>query len=171
MIKKTLKIFLVLSIIFTILICLSQLLSNYRLSKYNNSVVNDEIIHYEDVNLLFKKTNEDIIYIFLYDKENDDCIYLDEVLLKDISNNHNGIVFEEIYKVQYEQSYRSYIQQLIKNTYQINTFPAIIALQKDENGKYLTIDKFEYISDQNKNIKNLEAFLKKNHFFEISKKD
>lgn len=171
MIKKAIKIITIISILFFVLILSSLFLSNYRLSKYNNSVINDEIIPYDEVDRLFEKTTDETIYVFLYDKDDDDCIYLDEVLLKDISNNYNGIKFEDIYKVEYEQSYRSYIHQLIKNTYQIETFPAIVAIQKDDNGKFIKIDSFEYQTSQEKNEENLEAFLERNHFFEISQKD
>lgn len=170
MIKKAIKILLIMTIIFSILILSSIFLSNYRLNKYKRSVVNDEIIPYDEVTRLFDKTTEDIIYVFLYDKEDDNCIYLDEVLLKDISNDYNGILFEDIYKVEYEQSYRSYVHQLIKNTYQIEKFPAIVAIKKD-NEKYTKIDSFEYIANQEKNEENLEAFLNRNHFFEILQKD
>lgn len=171
MIKKTFKILSIISILFAVLIVSSILLSNYRLSKYKNSVINDEIIPYNEVSRLFEKTTDKTIYVFLYDDENDDCIYLDEVLLKDISNEHNGILFEDIYKVKYEQSYRSYIHQLIKNTYQIDTFPAIVAIQKVDDNRFKKVDSFEYLTNQEKNEMNLEAFLDRNHFFEISQKD
>lgn len=171
MIKKVIKIISIISILFTVLIVSSLLLSKYRLSKYNNSVINDEIILYNEVDRLFEKTTDKTIYVFLYDEENDDCIYLDEVLLKDISNDHNGIIFEDIYKVKYEQSYRSYVHQLIKNTYQIESFPAIVAIEKDGNNGFIKKDSFEYLSDQEKNEKNLKEFLERNNFFEISHKD
>ena len=170
MIKKGIKIFLIFSIIFAGLISLSLAISNYRINKYTNTVVNDEIIDYKNINYLFNKTSEPVIYVFLYDSDNDDCIYLDEVLLKKISNSHNGIIFEDIYKVVYEQSYRSYIQQIIKNTYNISSFPAIVALEKTENG-FKTKDKFEYTLNQNNNIENLENFLERNQFFNINQKD
>lgn len=171
MIKKAIKILSIISVLFTVLIISSLLLSNYRLSKYNNSVINDEIIPYNEINHLFEKTSNDTIFVFLYDDENDDCIYLDEVLLKDISNDYNGITFEDIYKVKYEQSYRSYVHQLIKNTYQIETFPAIVAIKKNDNDSYEKVDSFEYLIDQEKNEKNLKSFLERNHFLEISQKD
>ncbi len=171
MIKKAIKIISIISILFTVLIASSLLLSKYRLGKYNNSVINDEIIQYNEIDRLFEKTTDTTIYVFLYDEENDDCIYLDEVLLKDISNDHNGIVFQDIYKVKYEQSYRSYIHQLIKNTYQIENFPAIVAIEKDGNNGFIKKDSFEYLSDQEKNEKNLEKFLERNNFFDVSHKD
>ena len=171
MIKKAIKILSIISIIFAVLILSSILLSKYRLGKYNNTVVNDEIIPYNEVNRLFGKTTDRTIFVFLYDDENDDCIYLDEVLLKDISNDYNGIIFEDIYKVEYEQSYRSYVHQLIKNTYHIETFPAIVAIQKDGVDNFKKVDSFEYLADQDKNEKNLHSFLERNHFFEISQKD
>ena len=170
MIKKAIKIISIISFLFIILIASSLLLSKYRLGKYNNSVINDEMIQYNEVDRLFEKTTDKTIYVFLYVEENDACIYLDEVLLKDISNDYNGIIFEDIYKVKYEQSYRSYVHQLIKNTYQIENFPAIVAIEKDENG-YIKKDSFEYLSDQEKNEKNLHEFLKRNHFLEVSHKD
>ncbi|MGN1343737.1 MAG: hypothetical protein ACI4U3_04105 [Traorella sp.] len=170
MYKKIIKIFLGISILLTLLIILSLSISHYRLTKYNNSVVNDEIIDYHDIEYLFTKTNQDTIYVFLYDKQDEDCIYLDEVLLKEISNKHNGIKFEDIYKVEYEQSYRSYISQIIKNSYNISSFPAIVSLQKTENG-FIQIDCFEYTSDQNTNLTNLENYLNRNHFFEITQKN
>ena len=168
--KKGLKIFLLLTVIFFGLIGLSLAISDYRINKYTNTVVNDEIIDYKNIDYLFKKTNENVVYAFLYDLDNDDCIYLDEVLLKEISNHHNGIVFEDIYKISYEQSYRSYIQQIIKNTYNISTFPAIVALERTDTG-FKTKDKFEYTSNQSYNITNLEKFLDRNHFFDINQKD
>ena len=170
MFKKGIKIFLSFTIIFVALIGLSLSISDYRLNKYTNTVVNDEIIDYKNIDYLFNKTSEPIIYVFLYDSDNDDCIYLDEVLLKRISNNHNGIIFEDIYKVVYDQSYRSYIQQIIKNTYNISSFPAIVALEKTDNG-FVTKDKFEYTLNQNENIENLEKFLDRNQFFNINQKD
>ena len=169
--KNGLKIFLFLTVIFFGLIGLSLAISDYRINKYTNTVVNDEIIDYKNIDYLFKKTNENIVYAFLYDSDNDDCIYLDEVLLKDISNDHNGIQFHDIYKVNYEQSYRSYIHQLIKNTYQIESFPAIVAIKKTDDDSFIKTDSFEYQSDQEKNKKNLQAFLERNQFFEISHKD
>ena len=170
MFKKAIKIFIIFSILLVCLISLSLSISKYRLNKYSNIVVNDEIIDKDNIEYLFEKTNQNIIYIFLYDSDNDDCIYLDEVLLKEISNNHNGLLFEDIYKVAYEQSYRSYTQQIIKNTYNISSFPAIVALEKTETG-FKTIDKFEYTTNQTNNINNLEKFLNRNHFFDINKKD
>lgn len=170
MFKKALKIIGILAFIFFILIFFSKSISNYRLNKYNNSVVNDEIFQNKKIDNIFEKTNSDTIYIFLYDPDSDDCIYLDEVLLKEISYEHNGILFEDIYKVTYEQSYRSYIQQMIKNTFNIKSFPAIVAIQKSEDG-YEKIDSFEYVINQKENLKNLESFLDRNHFFDISKKD
>lgn len=95
---------------------------------------------------------------------------MDEVLLKEISYNHNGLIFQDIYKVIYEQSYRSFISQMIKNTYQIKSFPAIVAIQKTTDG-FEKLDSFEYTTDQKENLKNLNAFLERNHFFEISQKD
>lgn len=171
MLKKALKLVLVLFIVFTTLILSSQALSRYRLNKYNNSVINDEVFHYQDVDSIFNKTRYETIFVFLYDKENDDCVYLDEVLLKDISNDYNGIIFEDIYKIEYERSYQSYVKQLIRNTYHIESFPAIVAIQKGPNDTYTKIDSFEYSSNQEENLKNLEAFLERHHFLEVSKKD
>ncbi|WP_294561198.1 hypothetical protein, partial [uncultured Traorella sp.] len=99
-----------------------------------------------------------------------DCIYLDEVLLKEISYEHNGITFENIYKVEYEQSYRSYIRQMIQNTFNIRSFPAIVALTQTEDG-YEKTDSFEYVINQEENLENLESFLERNHFFDISQKN
>ena len=168
--KRGLKIFLILTVIFFSLIGLSLMISKFRINKYTNTVVNDEIIDYKNIDYLFEKTNENVVYAFLYDSDNDDCIYLDEVLLKEISNHYNGIVFEDIYKISYEQSYRSYIQQIIKNTYSISSFPAIVALEKSDDG-FTTKDKFEYTTNQSNNLTNLEKFLERNHFFEINQKD
>lgn len=170
MTKRIIKIILALSIPIVLLIGASYAISNYRLNRYHNSVVNDEEFSYKEINQLFKKTNSDTIYVFLYDKESDDAVYLDEVLLKEISYEHNGIIFEDIYKVVYEQSYRSYINQMIKNTYQVESFPAIITLTKTEDG-FEKKDSFEYSTDQNENIKNLNRYLEDNGFFNISKKD
>lgn len=146
------------------------MISNSRLSKYRNSVVNTELYDYQDIHDIFDKTNSEIIYVFLYDKDSDDCIYLDEVLLKQISYNHNGILFENIYKVVYEQSYRSYVTQMIHNTFDISSFPALVAVKKDGDS-LIKVDSFEYISNQDENLENLEAFLERNGFFEIEKKN
>ena len=170
MYKKALKIILTLAVIFSVLIMISKMISDYRLNKYHNSVVNDQIYPYKKIDQIFEKTNSDTIYVFLYDADSDDCIYLDEVLLKEISYEHNGIIFEDIYKVRYEQSFRSYIHQMIKNTFNINSFPAIVAIQKNEDG-YEKIDSFEYVVNQQENLQNLEDFLNRNHFFEKKQKD
>ncbi len=170
MLKKILKIVAILVVLFSLLLIISKFISDYRLHKYNNSVVNDEVFPYNQIDSIFDKTNSDTIYVFLYDKDSDDCIYLDEVLLKEISYEHNGITFENIYKVEYEQSYRSYIRQMIQNTFNIRSFPAIVALTKTEDG-YEKTDSFEYVINQEENLENLESFLERNHFFEISQKD
>lgn len=170
MLKKILKIVAILVVLFSLLLIISKFISDYRLHKYNNSVVNDEVFPYNQIDSIFDKTNSDTIYVFLYDKDSDDCIYLDEVLLKEISYEHNGITFENIYKVEYEQSYRSYIRQMIQNTFNIRSFPAIVALTRTEDG-YEKTDSFEYVINQEENLENLESFLERNHFFEISQKD
>lgn len=170
MLKKILKIVAILVVLFSLLLIISKFISDYRLHKYNNSVVNDEVFPYNQIDSIFDKTNSDTIYVFLYDKDSDDCIYLDEVLLKEISYEHNGITFENIYKVEYEQSYRSYIRQMIQNTFNIRSFPAIVALTQTEDG-YEKTDSFEYVINQEENLENLESFLERNHFFEISQKD
>lgn len=170
MFKRGMNIFIVSCLFFGLCVCLSLWLSNYRLNKYNNSVVNDEIVEYTNIDYIYEKTNKDVIYVFLYDKDNDDCIYLDEVLLKEISNNHGGMKFEDIYKVEYEQSYRSYITQLIKNRYQVSSFPAIVTLKRTNDG-YVNLDCFEYGSGQTTNLNNLEQYLQRNSFFTIIHKD
>lgn len=170
MLKKILKIVAILVVLFSLLLIISKFISDYRLHKYNNSVVNDEVFPYNQIDSIFDKTNSDTIYVFLYDKDSDDCIYLDEVLLKEISYEHNGITFENIYKVEYEQSYRSYIRQMIQNTFNIRSFPAIVALTRTEDG-YEKTDSFEYVINQEENLENLESFLERNHFFDISQKD
>ena len=170
MLKKILKIVAILVVLFSLHLIISKFISDYRLHKYNNSVVNDEVFPYNQIDSIFDKTNSDTIYVFLYDKDSDDCIYLDEVLLKEISYEHNGITFENIYKVEYEQSYRSYIRQMIQNTFNIRSFPAIVALTRTEDG-YEKTDSFEYVINQEENLENLESFLERNHFFDISQKD
>ncbi len=170
MLKKILKIVAILVVLFSLLLIISKFISDYRLHKYNNSVVNDEVFPYNQIDSIFDKTNSDTIYVFLYDKDSDDCIYLDEVLLKEISYEHNGITFENIYKVEYEQSYRSYIRQMIQNTFNIRSFPAIVALTRTEDG-YEKTDSFEYVINQEENLENLESFLERNHFFDISQKN
>ncbi len=170
MIKKILKTGVFFLVIFALLLGASYLISQSRLHRYSNTVVNSETFSYRKIDAIFEKTNSDTIYVFLYDKDSEDCVYLDEVILKQISYEHNGILFEDIYKVIYENSYRSYIAQMIKNTYQIETFPAIVAIQKKDD-TYEKLDSFEYTSDQKKNKKELNAFLERNHFFDISQKD
>ena len=170
MLKKILKIAAILVVLFSLLLIISKFISDYRLHKYNNSVVNEEVFPYNQIDSIFEKTNSDTIYVFLYDEDSDDCIYLDEVLLKEISYEHNGITFENIYKVEYEQSYRSYIRQMIQNTFNIRSFPAIVALTRTEDG-YEKTDSFEYDINQEENLENLESFLERNHFFDISQKN
>lgn len=170
MLKKILKIVSSLAVLFSLLLIISNFISEYRLHKYNNSVVNEEVFPYNQIDSIFEKTNSDTIYVFLYDEDSDDCVYLDEVLLKEISYEHNGITFENIYKVNYEQSYRSYIRQIIKNTFNIDSFPAIVAISKTEDS-YEKVDSFEYVVNSEENLENLESFLERNQFFEISQKN
>lgn len=170
MLKKYLKIGIVGFVLLGILIFISVNLSNYRLNKYRDSVVNNLVYKNNQIDKVFENSDNDLAYLFLYDPNDDDCIYLDEVLLKQLSYDHNGIRFDQIYKITYEQSYRSYIQQLIRNTYSISSFPAIVAVKKTEDG-FEKVDSFEYTVDQKRNADQLNKFLERNHFYEISQKD
>lgn len=159
--KKTFKIAAAAVVILAILAALSLLYSYMKLQKVNLSVVNAKLYKESEMTEVFESDEDHTVYVFVYDSENEDCIYLDEVLLRQISNENGEIHFDEIYKVNYKDSSSTYNNQIIKNLYSIESIPAIVKIHKIDSG-YDILDKFEWSANTKTDTENLTAFLKRN---------
>lgn len=159
--KKTFKIAAIVVAILATLASLSLLYTYMKLQKVNLSVVNAKIYKESEMAEVFEKAENHTIFVFVYDSENEDCIYLDEVMLRQISNEFGEIRFDEIYKINYKNSSSTYNNQTIKNLYSIENIPAIVKVMKTDNG-YDILDTFEWSADTKTDSENLKAFLKRN---------
>lgn len=159
--KKTFKIAAAAVAILAILAALSLLYTYMKLQKVNLSVVNAKLYKESEMTEVFESDEDHTLYVFVYDSENEDCIYLDEVLLRQISNENGEIHFDEIYKVNYKNSSSTYNNQIIKNLYSIESIPAIVKVQKTDTG-FNTLDSFEWSANTKTDTENLMAFLKRN---------
>lgn len=159
--KKTFKIAAAAAAILAILAALSLLYTYMKLQKVNLSVVNAKLYKESEMTEVFESDEDHTIYVFVYDSENEDCIYLDEVLLRQISNENGEIHFDEIYKVNYKDSSSTYNNQIIKNLYSIESIPAIVKVHKTDTG-YDILDTFEWSANTKTDTENLTAFLKRN---------
>ena len=74
--KKTLKIAAVAVAIFAILAALSLLYTYMKLQKVNLSVVNAKLYKESEITDVFEAAEDHTIYVFVYDSENEDCIYM-----------------------------------------------------------------------------------------------
>ena len=165
--KKTLKIVAVAVAIFAILAALSLLYTYMKLQKVNLSVVNAKLYKESEITDVFEAAEDHTIYVFVYDSENEDCIYLDEVMLRQISNENGEIHFDEIYKINYKDSSSTYNNQIIKNLYSIESIPAIVKVKKLDSG-YDILDTFEWSANTKTDIENLTAFLKRNELIPVN---
>ncbi len=165
--KKTLKIAAVAAAIFAILAALSLLYTYMKLQKVNLSVVNAKLYKESEITDVLEAAEDHTIYVFIYDSENEDCIYLDEVMLRQISNENGEIHFDEIYKINYKDSSSTYNNQIIKNLYSIESIPAIIKVKKLDSG-YDILDTFEWSANTKTDIENLTAFLKRNELIPVN---
>lgn len=168
--KRFIQYFSIISVILLLLIVTSIITSYFKISEYQTSTLNHEIYSKDDLPQLFEDTHSDQVYIFIYDEENEDCRYIDEVLFQQISYQYNGIRFNDIYKVQYADTYRSYVTQILKNTFHVNAIPAIVSIEKTDKG-YKKLDSFEYSGNPKTDSKNLEDFLQRNEMLTASHKD
>lgn len=153
-----------------LLVVTSIITSYIRINQYKSSTLNHEIYQQDQLEQLFEDINSDQVTLFIYDVDNEDCLFIDEILLQQISYQYNGIRFDDIYKIQYENTYRSYIQQILKNTYHVDKIPAIVTIQKKDQG-FEKIDAFEYSGIPETDHKNLEKFLERNEMLTASHKD
>ncbi|GAA6426817.1 hypothetical protein [Dielma fastidiosa] len=165
--KKTLKIAAVAVAIFAILAALSLLYTYMKLQKVNLSVVNAKLYKESEITDVFEAAEDHTTYVFVYDSENEDCIYLDEVMLRQISNENGEIHFDEIYKINYKDSSSTYNNQIIKNLYSIESIPAIVKVKKLDSG-YDILDTFEWSANTKTDIENLTAFLKRNELIPVN---
>ena len=165
--KKTLKIAAVAVAIFAILAALSLLYTYMKLQKVNLSVVNAKLYKESEITDVFEAAEDHTTYVFVYDSENEDCIYLDEVMIRQISNENGEIHFDEIYKINYKDSSSTYNNQIIKNLYSIESIPAIVKVKKLDSG-YDILDTFEWSANTKTDIENLTAFLKRNELIPVN---
>lgn len=168
--KKLFKYISILALIILLLVVTSIITSYIRINQYKSSTLNHEIYQQDQLEQLFEDINSDQVTLFIYDVDNEDCLFIDEILLQQISYQYNGIRFDDIYKIQYENTYRSYIQQILKNTYHVDKIPAIVTIQKKDQG-FEKIDAFEYSGIPETDHKNLEKFLERNEMLTASHKD
>lgn len=138
--------------------------SNYRISLYSLSVVNSTKIRESDILEMLRDEEDHQIIVMIYDSADENSIYLDEVLMKDISIEHNGWVFEDIYRVLYENTHKAYTAQIIKNTYHVDNLPALVLLELDGDN-YKTLDFFSWNSNITEGKKQLIDFLERNNQF------
>lgn len=117
--------------------------SNYRISLYSLSVVNEQKITESDIYEILKDDEDHQMIVMIYDPADENSIYLDEVLMKDISIAYNGLMFEDIYRVVYENTQRAYNAQIIKNTYDIPALPAIVVIEQKDHS-FVTLDSFSW---------------------------
>lgn len=162
MLKKIIKIIMSVLIGLGFLIGISFLITYGRTSSINLSVVNPSIKKESQLSSIIEADEDQTIYVLIYDEENADCIYLDEVLLREISNANNEIIFDEIYRVQYKNSAKTYNNQTIKNMYQIETIPAIVKLTKTAD-VFEVLDKYEWIGQKEKDQQAINDFLIRNN--------
>lgn len=165
--KKYLKGIIVTLIILTLLILISIMFSTYRANKYKISVVNQTKYQQNDIQSIFVEHRDESIYIMLHDDQNDDCVYLDQVLLKQISYENNGLLFEDIHKISVSETSKTFNIQILKNTYHIETIPAIIKLNQDSEG-YINEDNFQWSGNLETDTKLLNEFLIRNGFITSS---
>lgn len=161
--KRIFKRSLIILVIFFLLIGASLAISKYRRNQVQLSVVNKTTYQFSDLVSLLEE--HDPLYVMIYDSQSNDCIYLDEVLLKEISYEHEGIEFNEIYKITYDDLFRTYIYQTVKNTYHVASLPAIVTLQKTKED-FETLDAYEWVENPQENRENLEAYLIRNGFIQ-----
>lgn len=169
MVKKIIKITMSVLILLGFLIGISFLITFGRTSSINLSVVNPLIKKEAQLPAIIEEDEDHTIYVLIYDEENADCIYLDEVLLREISNANNEIIFDEIYRVQYKNSAKTYNNQTIKNMYQIETIPAIVKIAKSENtpeNTFEILDKYEWIGHKEKDQQAINDFLIRNNLLD-----
>ncbi len=159
--KRVIKVLVLILIILIALICASLALSNYRRNQVQLSVVNPVTYVQADIPSLFDEMNTDTLHLMIYDSENDDCIYLDEVMLKEISFDYDGTELDSIYKIVYEDSSRTYTNQTIKNTYQIQAIPAIVTIEQTESG-FTKTDSFEWSGNTEEDKQALTDYLLRN---------
>lgn len=141
--------------------------STYRANKYKISVVDQKKYQQSDIQSIFVEQHDESIYIMLYDDQNDDCIYLDQVLLKQISYENNGLLFENIHKISVSETSKTFNIQILKNTYHIESIPAIIKLNQDNEG-YINEDSFQWSGNLENDTEQLNAFLIRNGFIPSS---
>lgn len=163
MLKRILLSLLCLLVSLCILGAASYIVSYNKSSKIELSVVNKEIIKESQLTSLFESDTDSTLYLMIYDYDNDDCIYLDEVLLRNKSMENSEVLFDEIYKINYKNTVKAYNAQKIKNLYQVETIPSIVKVKKVDE-KYEILDKFEWSSVEKENLENLDRFLKDNQF-------
>lgn len=168
--KKSIKVIVGIAVILLLLIVTSIITSYIRINQYKTSTLNHEVYEQNQLNELFENVGSDTVTVFIYDADNEDCRYIDEILLQQISYKYNGIRFDSIYKIQYENTYRSYIEQILKNTYHVDKIPAIVTIKKNEQG-FEKIDAFEYTGNPKTDRINLEDFLNRNEMLTASHKD
>lgn len=163
MLKRILLSLLGLLISLCVLGAASYIVSYNKTSKIVLSVVNKTVIKESQLANIFENDEDSTIYLMIYDPENDDCIYLDEVLLRNKSMENNEVSFDEIYKINYKNTVKAYNAQKIKNLYQVETIPCIVKVKEVEE-KYEILDKFEWSTSEKENLENLDRFLKENKF-------
>lgn len=168
--KKSLKVIVAIAVILLLLIVTSIITSTLRMNQYQTSTLNHEIYEQNQLYQLFENIGSDTVTVFIYDDDNEDCRYIDEVLLQQISYKYNGIRFDSIYKIQYENTYRSYIAQVLKNTYHVEKIPAIVTIKMSDKG-FEKIDAFEYTGNPTTDSTNLEDFLNRSEMLTASHKD
>lgn len=83
------------------------------------------------------KLKEDTVFLFFYDENNDDCVYLKNVILPQISNKHDSIVFKNMYQINIEFIDDEVFIQTLKNAYQISTVPSIVRMDRNEEKKLI----------------------------------
>lgn len=80
---------------------------------------------------------EDTVFLFFYDENNDDCIYMKNVLLPQISNKHDSIIFKNMYQINIDFLDDEVYIQTLKNAYQISTVPSMIRLDRNDQKEYV----------------------------------
>ena len=163
MYKKVMLILLGIIVSLGVLGGISLMLSYNKTSRVNLSVVNQVTVKESQLDSLYEAADDNTIYLFIYDPDNEDCIYLDEVLLRNKSIENQEISFDKITKITYKNTTKAYTAQKIINLYQVETIPALVKIQK-QGDKTVTLDKFEWSSSEEDNIKNLTRFLVDNKF-------
>ena len=143
MIKRITAIIILIIAAFAALIGSSYLYTYYKEQTiYEQSPIHTDNIKDSDVIDFLKEAGDQTAYFLIYDNENPDCIYVDQVILNEIANEYQ-IQFDMIHRIIVKNTDSLYSRQKILNKYSIDTIPALVKVQL-QGETILMLDKTSY---------------------------